>query len=157
MTEPTNGTRPAPDFTVDRTAHPFRLGGVDYEAPGIIGGPTLKKAAALSQSLTNTGDGEPGIAVDKIGEAFAVLIPGPVGHAIRDRIANDEENPIDLQREALPAFYWLLEQYGLRPTQPSSNSDDGSTLTTIPNEDTSSTDGASPEASDSMSSPQPTG
>jgi hypothetical protein len=28
--------------------------------------------------------------------------------------------PIDLTRQALPALYWLLEQYGLRPTRQSS-------------------------------------
>lgn len=28
--------------------------------------------------------------------------------------------PIDLLRQAMPAFYWLLEQYGMRPTQQSS-------------------------------------
>lgn len=158
MTEPTNGARPSADFTVDRSPHAFRLGGVDYQAPAVIGGPTLKKAAALVAGMSGAGeDAEAGAAIDKIAEAFGILIPGPVGQAIRERIATDEENPIDLRREALPAFYWLMEKYGMRPTQPPSNSPDGSTETITLSETTSSTGGASPEASDNPSLPQLTG
>jgi hypothetical protein len=37
----------------------------------------------------------------------------------------DLENPIELE-QASEVMIWLLEKYGLRPTQPSSNSADGS-------------------------------
>ncbi len=50
-------------------------------------------------------------------------------------------NPIGM-RHVMQILPWLMEVYGLRPTQASAESSDGSTQTSTP-----STDGASPEES----------
>jgi hypothetical protein len=61
--------------------------------------------------------------------------------------------PIDLMRQGIPVLFYLLEQYGLRPTVPSSPLPAGSTdgATSTPSAGTSSTDGVSPADSDTAS------
>jgi len=81
-------------------------------------------------------------------------VPGADGEEIQYRITQSEDDPIDLRDEAMPCFFWLMERYGLRPTQPSSASPNGSNT---PTDDTSSTDGASPTESSNEPSLSPTG
>ena len=71
----------------------------------------------------------------------------------------DDPPPIDLMKQAIPAMYYLMECYGLRPTKPSSDSPAGSTdgQTSTPSAGISSTAGASPTESTSPDSPSPTG
>lgn len=145
MTEPATST--TPDFTKPREPRRFRLGGVDYAAPAIISAVTLRKAIDLANRWRQSEHTDPTEGINAVGEGFALLLPGNQGLEIQHRITSDEDNPIDLSDEALPAFTWLMGQYGLRPTQQSSPSANGSTTPTTPNEPTSSTDGASVEAS----------
>lgn len=55
----------------------------------------------------------------------------------------DKERPVELEQMA-DIIMWLLEQYGLRPTQPSSDSSDGQPS---PEPGTSSTESSPAEAS----------
>ena len=112
----------------------------------------------------------PKLDADKVGkqlnslaDMFRLLLPGRYGLRFAERLLSDgdpgdsqsdpprEASPpvIDLTREAMPAMYWLMEKYGLRPTQPSSPSLDGSTdgTTSTPSDGISSTAGVSPEVS----------
>ncbi len=143
MTEPA----PTPDFTKPREPHRFRLGGYDYAAPAIISSIALRKASALATSFQGVDTGDAQAVIAAIGEAFTILVPGAQGQEINQRITADEDDPIDLQSEALPCLLWLMGQYGLRPTQPSPPSPNGSPT---PTGDTPSMAGASPEASTSM-------
>jgi hypothetical protein len=143
MTEPTE----TPDFTKPREPHRFRLGGKDYAAPAIISAITLRKAGALAASFTSIDQSNPQAVIGAIGEAFTILVPGPQGQEIAARITTDEEDPIDVIGEALPCMMWLMGSYGLRPTQPSSDSSNGSDT---PTGDASSTDGVSPTESASQ-------
>jgi hypothetical protein len=63
----------------------------------------------------------------------------------------DKHNPID-DDQLSDVIMWLLEEYGLRPTQPSPSSSDGSAS---PESGTPSTESTQPEASTSPTS-QPT-
>lgn len=144
------------DFTVARKPHRFRIDPDVFTAPAIISAATLRQAARLHGSLgdmdVSTDEGMDA-ALTGIGSIMKALLPGPSGERFAARLAadgSDEDTPvIDLQAEALPVIYWLLEQYGLgRPTAPSSDLPAGSTASTTgdPNDSTSSTDGASPTA-----------
>jgi hypothetical protein len=141
MTEPR-------DFTLPMEPKQFRIDADVFKAPAIISPVALKKLSALHAEL---GDGV-GANIDQslnlIADMFAILLPGPSGERFKERLLSETE-PIDLQRQALPALYWLLEEYGVRPTEPSSPSPNGSTdgQTDTPNGGTSSTDGASAETS----------
>lgn len=158
MTEPdTNGVR---DFTIRRDPIQFRIDDDVFKAPPIISPVALVKLGKLH---TDMGD-EANITRDveatlqRVGDMFTILLPGPSGQRFKERLLS-EDQPIDLQQQAIPALYWLLERYGLRPTQPSSPSPTGSTdgQTNDPNDSTSSTDGASPTESTGEPSTPPTG
>lgn len=143
MTEPR-------DFTLPMEPKVFRIDDDLFKAPAIISPIALKKLAGLHAQL---GDGAAVAAdIDRslnlIGDMFTILLPGESGIRFRERLLSETE-PIDLTRQVLPILYWLLEEYGMRPTQPSSPSPSGSTdgTTDTPNGGTSSTDGASPETS----------
>jgi hypothetical protein len=144
------------DFTVPRSPHRFRIAPDVFTAPARISAHTLRAAARLHGSLgdldMSTDEGL-GAALTAVAEVMKVLLPGASGERFAQRLladGADEATPaIDLQAEALPVIYWLLEQYGLgRPTVPSSDLPAGSTASTTgdPNDSTSSTDGVSPTA-----------
>jgi hypothetical protein len=148
MTQPTDdGTR---DFTIPMEPKRFRIDEDVFQAPAIISPIALKKLSALHASLGDVGalTNDLDRTLDIVGDLFGLLLPGPSGGRFKERLLSEEE-PIDLQRQALPALYWLLEEYGMRPTQPSSASPSGSTDGPMdtPSGGTSSTDGASPETS----------
>jgi hypothetical protein len=146
-----------PDFTIPRPPHQFTIDSDLFLAPGFLAPFTLKKLArevGLLGDLNNlSGDVEAVVkAIDAAGAVMATLMPGPSGQLFRARLFSeggpDDPLPIDLMKQAIPALYYLLECYGLRPTVPSSPSSDGSTdgQTSTPSEATSSTAGVSPVA-----------
>lgn len=154
------------DFSLPMDPVRFRIDPDTFDAPALLSPMALKKAAALHGQL---GDPEQvGADIDRtirlVADIFAVFLPGSSGNRFRARLLTEGRDadpdadpprlepdppPIDLTRQALPALYWLLEQYGMRPTGPSSPSPNGSTdgQTDTLNGGTSSTDGASQEVS----------
>lgn len=155
MTEPR-------DFSLPMDPKPFRISPDDFEAPPLLAPMVLLNLARLHGELTDLADIEKTLTL--VSDMFAMLLPGPSGQRFRARLLTEgraadpdadpprlepDPPPIDLTRQALPVLYWLLEEYGIRPTGPSSPSPNGSTdgQTDTPNGGMSSTDGASPEAS----------
>jgi hypothetical protein len=148
------------DFTIKRAPHSFRIDDDVFEAPAMISPVTLRRLAGLYDKFNAAATGGASFDEDQIGQqielmaaVFKLLLPGASGARFADRLMADPEQsatpPIDLQHQALPALYYLLESYGLRPTVPSSDSPAGSTEepTSGPSGGTSSTAGASPEES----------
>jgi hypothetical protein len=135
------------DFTLPMQPKRFRIDEDVFSAPAIISPIAMKKLAALHASLGDIGalGNDLDRAIEIVSDLFTVLLPGPSGARFKERLLSETE-PIDLNQQAIPALYWLLEEYGMRPTQPSSPSPDGSTdgQTDTPNDGISSTDGASP-------------
>lgn len=134
-----------PDFTVSREPIWFRLAGEYYAAPPILSGIQLKRAVDImgqfgpaAADLGNLTDMTPERYREVLGMAASVaraLVGGAHGRRIADRIMagldaqTDEqldiaeaEGPpsVDLIKEFVPALMWLLERFGLRPTQQSS-------------------------------------
>ena len=166
MTEPDAASK-TPDFTIRRDPHQFRIDDDVFSAPAWLS-PFALKAMANSigklGDLTNLTDVASVVAaIDTVGVIMAALMPGESGQRFKARLETEgapgDPPPIDLMKQAIPALYYLLECYGLRPTVPSSSSSAGSTAepTSTPNDGTSSTDGASATESTSPDSPSPTG
>lgn len=146
MTEPTT----IRDFTLPMEPIRFRVDDDEFTAPAFLSPVALKRFAtkfAQVQHLLANPMADIDAAIGGFADLLVTLIPGESGQRLHDRLLS-EDHPIDLTRQALPILYFLMEQWGLRPTQPSSSSPDGSATLS---EDTSSTDGASPGASDSQS------
>ena len=179
MTEPDAASSQVPDFTIHREPITFRIDDDIFSAPAFTAPFTLKALAAEAASVGDVGnltDVQSVIkAMDSLGKIMGALMPGPSGQLFKRRLESqgrperqDEETgevlpadppPIDLMGQAIPAFYFLLERKGLRPTVPSSGSPAGSTgeQTSTQSDGTSSTDGLSPMASTSDDSTSPTG
>ena len=158
--------RPAtPDFTKRRDPIEFVIAPDTFRAPPILGGFQIKAVAKMyaGLDLANLGEVEGAEkAVQVVADLMKLLMPGEHGRRFAARMLSDgnpgdpeadppvpaSPEPIGLLDEALPAFMYLLERYGLRPTAPSSASPAGLTgsATATPNDGTSSTDGASPTA-----------
>lgn len=158
-----------PDFTVKRAPIPFTIAPDTFVAPPMIGGFMLRKLAGLHAQLgpvvASMDSDEDGVGrlMALMADMFRAMIPGPDGNRFAERLLSDgnpgdlEADPpvpasppmIGLMDEAIPALYYLLERYGLRPTVPSSPSPAGSTdgQTDTPSDGTSSTAGASFAAS----------
>ncbi len=154
------------DFSLPMDPVRFRIDPDTFDAPAILSPVALKKAAGLHAEL---GGADLTTDLDRtirlVADIFAVFLPGSAGDRFRARLLTEGRDadpnaepprleadppPIDLTRQALPVLYWLLEQYGMRPTGPSSPSPNGSTdgqMDTL-NGGTSSTAGVSPATSD---------
>ena len=133
MTQPIpSEPTPVKDFSRKRERLNFRIDDDIFEAATALPGRTLSRFAARFANVENT-------PVDKQLDAFAdalgmVLLPE--SNARFQKRLEDLEHPIELE-QASDVIQWLLERYGLRPTEPSSPS---STGPSSPASGTSSTD-----------------
>jgi hypothetical protein len=140
MTQPTPAeATPVKDFSRERKRLTFRIDNDVFEAATALPGKTLARFAARFADIET-------MTVDKQLDAFAdalgmVLLPE--SNALFQKRLDDLQQPIELD-QASDVIQWLLEQYGLRPTEPSSPS---STGLPSPASGTSSTDAQQPQAS----------
>jgi len=147
------------DFTIRRAPIKFRIDDDVFVLPNTMAIPKLRKFAAMRVDLGDTvgllqsDDGVDKL-LDVMSRMFGLIIGGEHGRRFVERLNSggelDDPPPIDLIKQAMPVLNFVLESYGMRPTEPSSASLPGSTdgQTDTPSDGTSSTDGASPEASD---------
>ena len=132
------------DFTISADPIGFRIAPDNFPCYPEIPLDTLMEVAALSQQTDVS-------SLERFKQMMDVFVGIIEPHAYelfkrRCRPGTEKEpnpNPIGMRhiRDLLP---WVMEVYGVRPTQESSDSADGSN-----DDDTSLTDGASPEASTS--------
>lgn len=136
------------DFTRAHARITFRIDGDRFEAARALPGRTLtefaKRFSAIGKMATEQ-------QVDGILEALGLVLLPDSATRISKRLG-DLENPVELE-QAMEVMMWLLGKYGLRPTQPSSNSASGPAL---PEPGTNSTDAPQLPAHPSLTSP-PTG
>lgn len=73
-------------------------------------------------------------ALDQVAAVFAIVLTDESIGRFKERLLG-RDDPLDLKEQVVPAMHWVLEQYGLRPTEPSSDSstgsDDGTTGITL--------------------------
>lgn len=130
------------DFSLKVSTHRFKFNGDEvYEAPAVIPFDALTNLGKMSGRFTNITTMEPDKLVELLGEVFDGILLPDSARRLKDRLT-DRENSIDVMRQVIPALNWLLEEYGLRPTEPSPPSSTGPS-----DGGTSSTAGAPPEAS----------
>jgi hypothetical protein len=168
-----------PDFTIKRDPHQFRIDEDVFSAPAFLAPFTLKQLAVEAGSLGDLNrltDVDSVIqAIDTTTAVMAAFMPGESGQRFKARLESQgrperqdpetgemlpaDPKPIDLMQQAIPALYYLMECYGLRPTKPSSTSPDGSMdgQTNALSDGTSSTAGPSLPASTSDDSTPPAG
>lgn len=133
------------DFFVDETPKRFRVhrDGDVFEAPPVLGPVQILELVALSKNVSAmAATGDPSAAVKAIQDVFDEILTEDSAAKFAALLVS-RDRPIDLQRQIVPILLWLLEEYGMRPTAPSSDSSNISTA----DGGTSSTDGAPPSES----------
>lgn len=140
MTQPIPAeATPIRDFSRKRERLVFRIDDDEFEAAKALPGKTLARFAKRFADIEKTPfDEQLNVFADALG---MVLLPD--SNALFQKRLDDLTNPIELE-QASDVIQWLLEHYGLRPTEPSS---DSSTGPVSPAPGTSSTDAQQPQAS----------
>lgn len=135
------------DFTIRTKKIRFRIDDDVFEAKALLGLPMLQDLVQTSKTMGELMRSE---RYDAFFDLFDKLLYPESARRFRERGTSTGEDAIDLRRQLIPIMYYLLEKYGLRPTQPSSDSSTGS-----PSGDggTSSTGGSSDVVSTSTPSP----
>lgn len=109
------------DFSRSRERIEFVIDGDVFEAAPALPGKTLTEFARRFADVADTDLSD---RLDVFADALnMVLLPDSA--ALFTKRFEDLANPIELD-QASEVIMWLLEQYGLRPTQPSLSSADGS-------------------------------
>lgn len=134
------------DFTIKQKSVKFRVDDDIFEAYAILGLPLLQDLVQVSKTI---GDMLREQKYDALFDLFDNVLFPDSAKRFRQRATSKGVEAIDVKRQLMPIFYYLMEEYGMRPTQPSSDS-----LTSSPNgtDGTTSTAGSSPTDSTSTSS-----
>jgi hypothetical protein len=134
------------DFSRPRKRLNFTIDGDEFEAASVLPGDVFAEFVTLYNS---TGDTETYQQQhDMLKQALVLALLPESWQRFSTRL-QDKARPID-DDQMSDVVLWLLEEYGMRPTQPSPDSSDGSAN---PESGTNSTANTPPEASTSQPSP----
>lgn len=132
------------DFTLDAPEIKFRIAGENFDASPALSATLLQTVSDVVDSFTDDKDTT---MMEKLNGLINFCDAILIGDS-KERFAKIAPT-LDLNRQIMPLLYWLLEAYGLRPTEVSS---DSSTTSPTETDGTTSTDGSLTEASDSTNS-----
>lgn len=139
MTDHSTDNAPVRDFTRKRKRLVFRIDDDVFEAASALPGKTL---GAFATRFANIEKIPVAQQLDVFAEALGLVLL-PESNARFQKRLDDLNNPIELE-QASDVVTWLMEEYGHRPTQPSSPSSTGQPS---PASGTSSTDAQQPQES----------
>lgn len=138
------------DFTIKKKRIQFQIDDDVFEAHGVLGVTLLQEIVALTQNLSDM------VAEKKYDAIFGIfdkILHPESAPRFKERGLAVGDDAIDVRRQLLPILHYLLEEYGVRPTQQSASSSTGSPDETA---GTSSTPGSEPTGSESTISPPAT-
>lgn len=110
------------DFTKKKKRVEFKLDDDVFVAPSVLPVPVLQELAEAADGLKTAG-ASAGETLAKVVGVFDIILAEAPAARLRERIKSKDE-PVDLE-QITDIMLWLLEVYGLRPTEPSSDSSAG--------------------------------
>jgi hypothetical protein len=110
------------DFTIKQKQIKFKIDNDIFAAHAILGLPLMQDMVKLGKSIGNLEGDEK---FDGIFEIFDKLLTPDSSARFKQRAQSIGEDGIDVKRQLIPILYFLLETYGVRPTQQSSDSSTG--------------------------------
>ena len=124
----TQASQPAPavkDFSRPRTRVAFTIDGDTFEAPPAIPAEVFMEYAERYSQLQARDDDQrnPREMIDAMKGVLAIVLY-PQSYELFVHRMRDPNKPIDLA-QVQDVIVWLMEQYGMRPTVPSSESSTG--------------------------------
>lgn len=111
------------DFTLKVKRFGFKVDNDTFIAHAALGLPAMQELSKVTKNLgeaVTSGDYTP------ITDVFTELLEEASARRFTARVVSKGAEAIDVKKQLLPILYWLLEKYGLRPTQLSSESSTGS-------------------------------
>jgi hypothetical protein len=111
------------DFTIKEKRIAFRIDDDVFEAYGVLGVPLLQELVEMSEGLSKMVSEKK---YDGIFDIFGKILYPDSAKRFKERGLAIGDDAIDVRRQVLPILHYLLEKYGVRPTQPSSSSSTGS-------------------------------
>lgn len=111
------------DFTLKIKRFGFKIDNDTFVAHAALGLPTMQELSKVTKNLgeaVRSGDYTP------ITDVFRELLEDVSAQRFTQRVVAKGPDAIDVKKQLMPILYWLLEKYGLRPTQLSSESSTGS-------------------------------
>lgn len=131
---------PIKDFSVTAEPKTWTMDGDTFIAPPTIPPMVLADIAESASALTNVAENDLRGRLEAVANLFDMLLTPETAPRFRERLtakkAATAADTIDLNKQAIPVLYWLLEEYGLRPTEPSEPSATGHDGTGISSTDT---------------------
>lgn len=127
------------DFSKKRVPIVFRIDNDDFQALSVLPVPVMQRLVSEASKLKDQEATETALA-DVLNIFNSVLYPDSAAK-FQERVQS-LDNPVDLN-QVMDIMVWLMELYGQRPTQPSSDSSTGLPSGT---DGTISVDGALPVA-----------
>lgn len=107
------------DFSIAEKRISFRVDEDIFNAYTVLSIPAMQDLANLSEDiakLVETKNYEP------ILKIFDVMLEDASAVRFRERLAaKNGDDALDLRKQVIPILHYLLERYGLRPTQQSSD------------------------------------
>jgi hypothetical protein len=128
------------DFTLDAPEIKFAIAGEKFDASPALSPVLLQQVSDIVDAFADNDDKTVSM-LDKVNKLIEFCDAILIGDS-KERFAKIAPT-LDLNRQIMPLLYWLLEAYGLRPTEVSS---DSSPTSPTENDGTTSTDGSSTEA-----------
>ena len=110
------------DFTLRKRRVRFRIDDDVFEAHTTLGLPLMQRMVQISHEIGNKDTVDK---LDRVYDIFDQLLLPDSAKRFRERATSTGEDSIDVQRQLVPILFHLLEEFGVRPTQPSSDSPAG--------------------------------
>lgn len=143
--DPTDDSVMIRDFTIKKKYVKFKIDEDIFTGHTVLGLPLMQELITVSKGLGKAMESEE---YDSLFDIFDRLLVKESAQRFRQRATSAGDDGIDVKRQLLPIIYYLLEEFGIRPTRPSSDSPTGSPSGTG---GTTSTAGSSGAASTSPS------
>lgn len=109
------------DFSTTDEPVRFKIDEDIFDAPSVLAVPVMQELAVAAEKLKS---GEANAAIfEALVDVLALILTEDSAVRLRERVVS-RTHPIGFQ-QLVDVLLWMLEVYGLRPTQPSSSSSDG--------------------------------
>jgi hypothetical protein len=131
------------DFSLDVKPIKFAADGERYECHPALSVPMMQQIVQLTRDgVVKIDEANIEHSVRVLTALFGAIMLPDSAERFNARLTGEAGKPLDLRRQVVPILQHILERYGLRPTEPSSDSSPGSDDETT---GTASTVGASTE------------
>lgn len=118
-----DGTIDIKDFTIKRKRIQFKVDDDVFTAHAVLGLPHMQHMIRVSKNMRDLITDEK---FDAIFDVFDQLLTPDSAKRFRERVFSSGDDAIDVREQLIPILHYLLEAYGVRPTQLSSDSSSGS-------------------------------